>query len=331
MPRLVQPEFTAARQPDRRHEAEPLIADGPGDVDALGLQLSDGRVDVVAHEVELVPAGLVRGMGCQLSRRQSEDQPPVSGVGERQLEHVSEKRAILLRIRRENQCMDSRDHVRPSKALDAVLQIGHQDQYHSPIVTIGQALSPDPGAVSAAIARNVRSLRQGRGWTLSALAARSGVSKGMVVELEQGRTNPSVATVCRLATALGVGLVQLLEVGDEPELRVVGQGEAVRLWDGAEGGRGDFLVGSQHPAKTELWDWTLEPRDAYEGQIHPEGSHELLYVVEGEITLVLDRRQRVALPERAAALYTADRPHRIENSGAVPAHMIMVLVESGDS
>jgi transcriptional regulator with XRE-family HTH domain len=192
-------------------------------------------------------------------------------------------------------------------------------------------LALDPDAVAAAVARNVRSLRQARGWTLAALAARSGVSKGMVVELEQGRTNPSVATVCRLASALGVGLAQLLEVGDETELRIVSGDEMVRLWRGAEGGWGDFLVGSQHPAKTELWDWTLEPRDAYEGQVHPKSSRELLYVLEGEVTLVLDHRHRTPLPERTAALYTADRPHRIENGGAVPARVIMVLVEGGHS
>jgi transcriptional regulator with XRE-family HTH domain len=192
---------------------------------------------------------------------------------------------------------------------------------------LARNVSPDP--VTAALARNVRSLRQGRGWTLAALAARSGVSKGMVVELEQGRTNPSVATVSRLATALGVGVARLVEVGNEPELRVVTGDEAVRLWGGAEGGWGAFLVGTQHPATTELWDWMLEPGDAYEGEIHPEGSRELLYVLEGEITLVLDHQHRTTLPQQAAALYTADRPNRIENGGAVPARAIMVFVGGG--
>jgi transcriptional regulator with XRE-family HTH domain len=191
------------------------------------------------------------------------------------------------------------------------------------------AVDLDP--VTAALARNVRSLRQARGWTLAALAARSGVSKGMVVELEQGRTNPSLATVGRLATALGVGLAELVEVGDEPELRIVTGDEAVRLWSGAEGGWGAFLVGTQHPAVTELWDWTLEPSDAYEGEIHPQGTREVLYVIEGEITLVLDHQHRTALPQQTAAVYTADRPNRIENSGAVPARMIMVFVGGGGS
>jgi transcriptional regulator with XRE-family HTH domain len=187
----------------------------------------------------------------------------------------------------------------------------------------------DPEAVAAAVGRNVRSLRQARGWTLATLAARSSVSKGMVVEVEQGRTNPSIATVCRLATALGAGLAQLLDVGAEPVLRVVGRDDGVRLWRGAKGGSGDFRVGSEQPAKTELWDWTLAPGDAYDGQVHPEGSREMLYVLEGEVTLVLDHQHRTPLPERTAALYTADRPHRIENQATNPARVIMVLVEGG--
>jgi transcriptional regulator with XRE-family HTH domain len=189
----------------------------------------------------------------------------------------------------------------------------------------------DPEAVAAAVARNVRALRQARGWTLATLAARSGVSKGMVVEIEQGRTNPSIATICRLATALGAGLAQLLAVGPEPVLRVIGRDKAVRLWHGAEGGWGDFLVGSEQPAKTELWGWLLEPGDAYDGQLHPEGSCEMLYVLEGKVSLVLDHQPRTSLPKGTAALYTADRPHRIENQTSKPARIVMVVVEGGSA
>jgi len=189
----------------------------------------------------------------------------------------------------------------------------------------------DPDAVAAVVGRNVRSLRHERGWTLATLAARSGVSKGMVVQVEQARANASIATACRLATALGVGLARLLEVEAEPLLRVVAPGDSVRLWEGARGGWGDFLVGSQQPARTELWDWTIKPGESHVGQIHPEGSREMLYVLQGEVVLVLDGGLRSQLIEQAAALYAADRPHRIENAARKPAHLVMVLVEGAAS
>ena len=51
--------------------------------------------------------------------------------------------------------------------------------------------------VTDAVARNVREARLERGWTLEQLATRSGVSKGMVVQIEQARTNPSIGTLSK--------------------------------------------------------------------------------------------------------------------------------------
>ena len=41
--------------------------------------------------------------------------------------------------------------------------------------------------IPAALARTLQTLRAERGWSLDQLAARSGVSKGVLVSLEQGR------------------------------------------------------------------------------------------------------------------------------------------------
>ncbi|HEV3465223.1 MAG TPA: helix-turn-helix transcriptional regulator, partial [Actinomycetota bacterium] len=58
-------------------------------------------------------------------------------------------------------------------------------------------------------------------WTLEDLATRAGISKGMLLQVEQARTNPSVATICRLATALGVSIASLVEAPEGPSARVV--------------------------------------------------------------------------------------------------------------
>src|SRR5689334_7193159 len=101
----------------------------------------------------------------------------------------------------------------------------------------------DPDAVAEAVAANVRRERAARGFSLDALAARSGVSKGMLVQIERGGTNPSIGTLCRVASALGVTLPRLVEAVEAPAVRLVRATEAAVLWRGRAGGAGRLLAG----------------------------------------------------------------------------------------
>jgi len=76
-----------------------------------------------------------------------------------------------------------------------------------PVVMQDNALS----SLASAIGARVRLARQSRGWTLDRLAATAGVSRRMLVNVEQGAANPSVGTLLKLGDALGVGLPALVE------------------------------------------------------------------------------------------------------------------------
>jgi len=78
----------------------------------------------------------------------------------------------------------------------------------------------DTPHVTGAVARTLQALRTERGWSLDQLAARSGVSKGVLVALEQERSNPSLATLARISDAFGVPVTRLVEISDEPAVRV---------------------------------------------------------------------------------------------------------------
>lgn len=125
----------------------------------------------------------------------------------------------------------------------------------------------EPGTLTAAIANNVRAQRAHRGLTLDELAVRSGVSRGMLVQVEQGRTNPSVSTLARIADALGVTVARLVEVNDTPVVRVVPAAEVVTFSHGQGSAR--LLVGTDAPAILELWDWRLAPGEHHDGDAHP--------------------------------------------------------------
>src|ERR1700749_2906760 len=87
-------------------------------------------------------------------------------------------------------------------------------------------------SVARAIGGPVRQGRNGRGWPLDQLAERSGVSRRMLVSIEQGSANPSIATLLLISDALGIGLPALVELDDQPGLRVTRAGTAPVLWRG---------------------------------------------------------------------------------------------------
>src|SRR5260370_22184822 len=91
-------------------------------------------------------------------------------------------------------------------------------------------------SITRAIGGRVRQGRGSRGWTLDQLAERSGVSRRMLVSIEQGSANPSIATLLRISDALGIGLPALVNMDRSSRLRVTRAGAAPVLWRG--GGRG---------------------------------------------------------------------------------------------
>jgi transcriptional regulator with XRE-family HTH domain len=185
---------------------------------------------------------------------------------------------------------------------------------------------PSPEAVAAAVARNTRRVRTARGWSLDQLATRSGVSKGMLVHLEQARTNPSLGTLCKVSETLGVSLAALVELHEAPVVRVVQPDEVVRLWHSDAGSFGDLLVGSDERDHLELWHWTLAAGDAHGAEAHATGTREMVHVVSGTLTVEVDGVPH-AVPAGGAALFHADRPHAYRNDGRGAVSLVMVVLQ----
>ena len=185
---------------------------------------------------------------------------------------------------------------------------------------------PDPDEVAAAIARNARELRGERQWSLDQLAQRAGISKGMLVQIEQARTNPSIGTLCRLADAFGVTLAQLVELTDDETVRVVDATDVVRLWEGLAGSTGDLLVGTDRNEHVELWRWRLAPGDEHDSEGHVPGTRELIAVLSGTLTLAVGGSEH-AIAQGGAVLFEADRPHAYRNAHRRALDLVLVVVQ----
>lgn len=182
--------------------------------------------------------------------------------------------------------------------------------------------------LAALIGARVRRRRQERGWTLDRLAEASGVSRRMVVNVEQGTTNPSVGTLLRLGDALGTGLPSLVEPPVPAPVSVVRAGAGAVLWTGEAGGRGVLVAGTEPPDVVELWDWTLAPGEQHASEAHSAGTAELLQVQEGTLT-VRAGAERVTLGPGDAVTFRGDVDHGYANAAATPARFVLAVFEPG--
>ena len=181
--------------------------------------------------------------------------------------------------------------------------------------------------IPEAVGRRARDARTDRGWTLDQLAERSGVSRRMIVNVEAGTSNASIATLLRLATALHVSLADLV-TGSPQDQRVVvsGTDERKPLWRGDAGGFAMLVASADTPDMLELWDWTLGPGEAYASEPHRPGTHELLHVLSGRLTLTVDGEVRSLRTGDAASL-VADAAHEYRNDGRRPVRFTMTVLE----
>lgn len=182
--------------------------------------------------------------------------------------------------------------------------------------------------VNELIGERVRQHRTARGWTLDELAHRSGVSRRMLINIEHGEANPSIATLLRISHALGVDLPVLVDIERPRALTVTAAGQAPVLWRGPRGGQALLVAGTEPPDVVELWDWTLHPGDEHHSEPHSAGTRELLLVLDGRLDLrVGDHTDRLAAGDSAAFAGDVVHGYATPADEAAPARFALTVFQ----
>lgn len=189
-------------------------------------------------------------------------------------------------------------------------------------------LDRSAAALALAIGVRVKHERQARRWTLDQLAAAAGVSRRMVINVEQGAANPSVGTLLRISDALGVGLPALVAPPQPKPVRVTRSGDGAVLWSSESGSRGVLVAGTDPPDVVELWDWSLAPDDQHLSEAHTPGTKELVQVQQGTI-MVTVADQSLTLAAGDAVAFPGDVAHAYANPGPQPARFSLAVFEPG--
>ena len=180
--------------------------------------------------------------------------------------------------------------------------------------------------VSLAVANRIRNWRKEKKLSLDELSRRASVSKGMLVEIEKGAANPSIAILCKLAAALGISVADIVNVSSEPLVHVIEEAAIPVLWQGAQGGRARLLAGTAGPDMIDLWQLEMQPGERFTSPGHPAGTFELLHVNEGVLTLTVDETV-TQVNAGASAVAKTEAAHGYANEGDTVLRFTMTVAE----
>ncbi|RKU01607.1 DNA-binding protein [Burkholderia sp. Nafp2/4-1b] len=149
----------------------------------------------------------------------------------------------------------------------------------------------DDTGINERIARRVRDLRMLRGYTLDALAARSGVSRSMISLIERASASPTAVVLDKLAAGLGVSLAALFggDRDDAPAQPLVRRAQQAEWRDPASGYVRRNLSPPGWPSPLQLVEVDFPPgaRVAYDSGGRESALHQQVWVVRGRVDIKL--------------------------------------------
>ncbi|MFF7330016.1 helix-turn-helix domain-containing protein [Streptomyces sp. NPDC008150] len=145
-------------------------------------------------------------------------------------------------------------------------------------------VSAPRGSVRDALSANLNQRRLARGWSLRSLSAATGISKGLLSQIERAEANPTLDVLSRIADVLETDPIDLLR-------RSLARPEIVRAAELAEP-EGEtsvnLLFATTGHGRAEIYRSRLHPHTRSQVSSHGAGSVEYVMVVSGRVSLVVD-------------------------------------------
>jgi len=168
----------------------------------------------------------------------------------------------------------------------------------------------------------IRELREARRLSVRTLAATAGFSPSFISQVENGQASPSISSLERIASSLGVSLVEFFQAAESRSSAVVRAGERPRLESGWSKAEIESLGGDRR-SRLEPVVITLRPGGSSGKRAHPQSREQFLYVIAGEVAVILDREE-LRLGRGDAVTVSVRRPFRVLNDSARPAQILIV-------
>jgi len=178
------------------------------------------------------------------------------------------------------------------------------------------------GAVHVELGERIRAIRQLRRRTLKEIATAAGISESFLSQLERGRTNATIATLQRLATALGIEVSDLFSTGSSRPRVIRRDAREFVAW-GSQGRKALLTPKPFHSLEVVVA--RFEPGGSTGDEPYTHGdSEELLVVVEGSVHVQLGTEIH-DVTAGDSVHYQSSTPHRVSNPYDETAEVLFVI------
>ncbi|MFD1674755.1 helix-turn-helix domain-containing protein [Alicyclobacillus fodiniaquatilis] len=166
-------------------------------------------------------------------------------------------------------------------------------------------------AIHIKVGRNLQRIRQQRRLSLEKTADLTGVSKGMLHQIERGETQPTVTTLWKIAIGLNTSFSSFLKE-DENMVSVVIQKEFPDVTEDNGKCKVYLLFPFDPQTRIEIFTLHLSPTCNYLSTPHHAGVEEYITVVSGVFNIQIND-EMYTLPVGHAIRFTGNVAHRYLN------------------
>ena len=174
---------------------------------------------------------------------------------------------------------------------------------------------------SVNLARQIRILRERRNLSQRSLAEASGLSRNTLSLLERGQTSPTVSTLKRLASALGVNINAFFNQIDDESIVYTKSGKRSNL-QLSQGMMADLGVGMHDQLVTPLI-LEMEP-GARSGPALSHEGQDFVYCLSGEVLYTVNGKAYVLEPGDSV-FFDAHLLHRFQSTATEKSEVLIIL------
>lgn len=170
---------------------------------------------------------------------------------------------------------------------------------------------------------NLKIIREEKRLSLDKLAQLTGISKSMLGQIENGKSNPTITTLSKIAYGLNIQVTSLITT-PEANTIIMDKNKVKAL----EEDKGRYRLYPFFPISDgrcfEIYFLEMDLDSHLNSDAHINGTEEFLTVFQGEVTIILEDEKYI-IKEGSSIRFKADKHHAYYNSGSIPvkSHLIV--------